>query len=235
MEFFSSMFAVKPKQPTMPLAVETGRLLKEVRGHAKALEKNVHTAELNVALKLAMLEFKGIDCANIARITDISIGPTELADMTKKAVRAVTKPLRALYMSHGSKKLEQDVETLISGMQDVTRSINGLARKKDKNSMLALVCSMQMSIEKLIEATESTTEGLGHISDAAATLLAETELGELDRKLAAVRVKDIPTAPTTRPTTRKGGKKRTKQRTSSRSRATRRRCATRRRRHTKAH
>ena len=222
MDFFSFLTGTPKSKPTkLPLAKETGLLLAEIQNKAKEFEKNVEVAKLHMAAKEAMLKFKGVDCSGKGMITDLKVGPAELIAMSRNAVNMMTKPLRKVYLSVNAKGVERTIEGLIDEMNELIRVLRELGRKKDKDSMLGMVCFLQASINKLKDASEATARELGKVSclvaltKEAQDILNEVQLEHdfdmLDDLLTEAKLKDIPNAPTTKPrsrTSKRGGKTR---------------------------
>ena len=216
MDALFSFLTGKPNPPPLPLAKETGRLLGEMQKQVKDFQNNAEVANLHTATKLAMLEFKGVDCTGKAKIVDLKVGPAELIAMANKAVRAVTAPMRRVYLSVESEDVERAMEELIGKMQDLVRTLRSLGKDKKKDEMLAMVCFLQASINKLTEATEQTAAKataplkMPKLTPEAKALLEEVQMEHdfdmLDDLLAEARAQTIPTAPTTKPQskTRKG-------------------------------
>ena len=216
MDALFSFLTGTAKPPPLPLAKETGRLLGEMQKQVKDFQNSAEVAKLHTATKLAMLEFNGVDCTGKAKIVDLKVGPAELIAMANKAVRAVTAPMRRVYLSVESKDVERAMEELISKMQDLVRTLRALGKEKKRNEMLAMVCFLQASINKLTEATEQTAAlaaaplKMPKLTPEAKALLEEVQMEHdfdmLDDLLAEARAQSIPTAPTTKPqsSTRKG-------------------------------
>ena len=182
-------------------------MLGEMQKQVKDFQNNAEVAKLHTATKLAMLEFKGVDCTGNAKIVDVKVGPAELMAMANKAVRAVTAPMRRVYLSVESKEVERAMDELISKMQDLVRTLRALGKEKKKDEMLAMVCFLQASINKLTEATEQTAAKaaaplkMPKLTTEAKALLDEVQMEHdfdmLDDLLAEARAQTIPTAPTT--------------------------------------
>ena len=124
MDAFFSFITGTPKPPPPPLAKETGRLLGEMQKQVRGFQNNQEVANLNTATKLAMLEFKGVDCTGKATIVDLKVGPDELIAMANKAVRVITVPMRRVYLSVPSKDVERAIEELISKMQHLIQRLS---------------------------------------------------------------------------------------------------------------
>ena len=197
----------------MPMTKETGKLLSVMR--STNIKANARVAELNTATKLALLHFKGVDCSDVATITDMRIGPKELTAMVKKATKAVVPALRKMYLSVGNKDLQKAVEDFITGLEDSSEIAKRLEKTKDQNAMLRIVCSAQAAIAELAKVSGRAVKDLSKtsapMSAEAKTLLQnvtmEHDFDMLDDLLAEVRAQtDIPNAPKGKPT--RGGRRR---------------------------
>ena len=216
MDALFSWLTPAPKPAALPLAKETGTLLGEMQKQVKSFEINAEVAKLHTAAKLAVLEFKGVDCSGKAKIVDLKVGPAELIAMSKKAVKSIEGPLRRVYLSVAAKNVERAIETLLTKMNDLVSLLRELGKEKKKNEMLAMVCFLQASINKLVEATEGTAAKaaaplkMPKLTPDAKALLEEVQMEHdfdmLDDLLAEARAQSIPDAPTTKPQskTRKG-------------------------------
>ena len=204
----------KPTTSDMPMAKETGKLLSVLR--SKNLKAKAWVAGLNTVTKLALLDFRGVDCSDIATITDIGIGPNEMTAMIKKATNKITHHLRKMYLEIGDKELEKAVENFITGIGDSTKNVKQLEKTKDQGAMLRIVCSVQAAIAELEKVSGVATKEIGKVSAAPMSAEAETlfnkariehDFDTLDDLLAEARARtDIPNAPTGK-STRKGGKR----------------------------
>jgi hypothetical protein len=226
MDALFSWLTPAPKPAALPLAKETGTLLGEMQKQVKSFENNAEVGKLHTAAKLALLEFKGVDCSGEAKIVDLEVGPAELISMSKKAVKSIEGPLRRVYLSVAAKNVERAIETLLTKMNGLVLLLRSLGRQKKINEMLAMVCFLQASINKLVEATEKTAAKaaapleMPKLTADAKALLEEVRMEHdfdmLDDLLAEARAQSIPDAPATKPQskTRKGkGKSRDKTKT----------------------
>lgn len=216
MDALFSWLTSTPLPTPLPLAKETGTLLREMQKQVKSFESNAEVAKLHTAAKLAMLEFKGVDCSGNAKIIDLKVGPAELIAMSKKAVKSIELPLRRVYLSVAAKNVERAIEKLLSKMNDLVSLLRELGKEKKKNEMLAMVCFLQASMNKLVEATGETAAKaaaplkMPKLTPDAKALLDEVQMEHdfdmLDDLLAEARAQSIPDAPTTKPQskTRKG-------------------------------